>query len=50
MAGVPARVIMEIGGWKTRSMLDRYCVTDEQQIEDALAQVCDFVAKRSATP
>ena len=34
-AGVPESVIMRMGGWKTRSMFERYCIVDERDLADA---------------
>jgi integrase len=34
--GVPEHVIMELQGWKTRAMLDRYRISTRQQVSEAL--------------
>src|SRR5205823_8843366 len=34
-AGVPESVIMRMGGWKTRSMFERYSIVDERDLTDA---------------
>lgn len=35
-AGVPESVIMRIGGWKTRSVFERYNVVDQRDVAEAL--------------
>ena len=35
-AGVSEGVIMKIGGWKTRSMFDRYNIVDQKDMRDAM--------------
>ncbi len=42
---------MELGGWRTRSVLARYNVTSERDLADALGRVSLYVAERgSAAP
>ncbi len=36
-AGVPGR-IMRLCGWKTRAMFDRYNITNQEDLNDAVAQ------------
>jgi integrase len=37
--GVPEGIVMQICGWKTRSMFDRYDIKNEDDLRDAAAQV-----------
>jgi integrase len=37
--GVPDRVIMEIGGWRTRAVMDRYFPVDEEELADAAKRI-----------
>jgi len=38
-SGVPEGVVQKIGGWRTRSMFDRYSIIDQSDISDALAKL-----------
>jgi integrase len=38
-AGVAEGVIMRIGGWKTRSVFDRYAIVSQSDIRDAMAKL-----------
>jgi hypothetical protein len=37
--GVHEKTIMKIGGWKTRSVFDRYNIVDEKDLADAAAKL-----------
>ena len=38
LSGVDEGIVMELGGWKTRSMLDRYAIKTDAAKRKALAQ------------
>ena len=38
-AGVAERIVMAIGGWKTRSVFDRYNIVSERDLHDAAAKL-----------
>jgi integrase len=38
-AGVPETVIMKIGGWRTRSVFERYAIVSRNDIADAMLQL-----------
>lgn len=38
-SGVPETTVMAIGGWKTRSVFERYVITDENDLADATAKL-----------
>lgn len=38
-AGVPEGVIMKIGGWRTRSVFERYAIVSQSDIADAIARL-----------
>lgn len=40
-AGVPERTVMELGGWRTRSMLDRYAIIATGDLAAGLARLAD---------
>jgi hypothetical protein len=37
--GVHEKAIMKIGGWRTRSVFDRYNIVDEKDLADAAAKL-----------
>jgi integrase len=47
-AGVPERVVMELVGWRSRSMLDRYHIVNQSDLEDA-ARKLDALARAGPT-
>jgi integrase len=38
-AGVPETVIMKIGGWRTRSVFERYAIVSRTDIADAMLKL-----------
>jgi integrase len=38
-AGIPQRLAMDLGGWKTPSVFHRYGIVDESMLRDALAKL-----------
>jgi integrase len=48
--GVPDRVVMEIGGWRTRAVFDRYFPVDEQELADAAKRIENGREVRSVVP
>ena len=38
-SGIHEKLIMDIGGWKTRSMFDRYTISDPEAMRRAMAVV-----------
>ena len=38
-AGVPETVIMKIGGWRTRSVFERYAIVSRSDIADAMLKL-----------
>jgi integrase len=46
-AGVAEGVIMKIGGWRTRSVFERYAIVAQSDIKDAMVKL---EAQDTATP
>src|SRR4030095_14910592 len=46
-ARVPEQVVMELGGWRTRSVFARYNVTSERDLASALERVSQYVSERA---
>jgi integrase len=44
-AGVPERVVMQIGGWKTRSVFDRYNIVSERDFVEAAGKLEKHLAE-----
>ena len=44
-AGVPERVVMRIGGWKTRSVFDRYNVVSERDLLESAGKLEKHLAE-----
>lgn len=49
-SGVPEQVVMDLGGWRTRSVLARYNVTSRRDLADAMERMTQYVATRAAEP
>lgn len=45
-AGVPERVVMDLCGWRTRSMFDRYNVSAADDLRDGVGRLGEFLARR----
>ena len=44
-AGVPERVVIEIGDWNTPTVFDRYNIVSESDLNDAIAKLERHLAK-----
>jgi hypothetical protein len=42
------RVVMDLGGWRTRSVFDRYNVTDKKDLANAVEAISEYVTERGA--
>lgn len=49
-AGVPENVIMNIGGWKTRSMFDRYAIVNPDDTRRALEALASSRQRPKSSP
>jgi hypothetical protein len=47
-AGIPQRTAMEIGGWKTASVFQRYAITDELMLREGLAKLASSEPAQAA--
>ncbi len=47
-AGIPQKVVMELGGWRTISIFHRYCIVDEGQLGAALERISSQNQKDAA--
>jgi hypothetical protein len=46
--GVPERVVMELVGWRSRAMLDRYHIVNQSDLEDAARKLDSLNGDRGA--
>lgn len=49
-AGVPDGVVMRMGGWRTRSMFDRYAIVSNTELEAAAQRIAEARATISGQP
>jgi integrase len=47
-AGVPEKVVMDLCGWKSRSMLDRYHIVSGADLRDGVGRLGEFLGGRKA--
>lgn len=46
-AGVPERQVLDIVGWKTRAMLDRYNIMDERDVHTAGEKMARYLEEKA---
>jgi integrase len=46
-AGIPEKVIMEMGGWKTPSVFRRYCIVKKEHLEKAALQQEEYLKSQA---
>ena len=49
-AGVPEKVVQEIGGWKTRAVFDRYNIVSHRDLKDAMRKLATYMEEQASTP
>jgi hypothetical protein len=45
--GVPEKLVLDVVGWKTRAMLDRYNIVDERDVQTAGAQMARYLEEKA---
>jgi integrase len=48
-AGVPEKLVLDIVGWKTRAMLDRYNIVDERDVHTAGEKMARYLEPKAET-
>lgn len=46
-SGVPESTVLKIGGWRSRTMLDRYNVVDMKRLAEAMEKAGKYVTDRA---
>jgi len=44
-AGVPEKVVMDLCGWKTRAMFDRYNITSANDLSEGVGRLNTFLSR-----